>query len=442
MVGSLIAQESSPCKDVTYLELKKKKLDEMSDREYQYFLSKDTQCNEYLSSNKNLQSTISSDRINSLRTRKMLDISGLTSIYGITVLGDIMVDGGIDIPFIVIPVIGPFLAFIPSDEYYIEGFEVVLLISGFVQTGFLLDYIKDFKTGVKAELIKDIYKIQSYELDIEKEKVYKTVRIEESLYSEGLKAKIPDSVLMDLVYIYGWDIDFTHDIRPGDSYSLIYEEVLVNGLKKQNGDILIAEFINQGRKHIAIRYELQSGKSEYFSPDGKNVKKAFLRSPVKFSYISSRYDLKRKHPILHKIRAHTGVDYVAQRSSPVRATGDGTVVFSSRKGGYGNVVEIKHSEDYSTRYAHLNRFHSRAKLNRKVKQGQIIGYVGSTGMATGPHLHYEFHVNGKHTDPLKVKFPNANPIDSRERSKYLKHSETLVSVLRNYQSLNHLGYNL
>ena len=307
---------------------------------------------------------------------------------------------------------------------------------------FSIDYIKDFRTGVKAELIKDIYKIKSYELDIEKVKVYKTVRIEESLYSEGLKAKIPDSVLMDLVYIYGWDIDFTHDIRPGDSYSLIYEEVLVNGLKKLDGDILIAEFINQGKKHIAIRYELQSGKSEYFSPDGKNVKKAFLRSPVKFSYISDRYNLKRMHPILHKIRAHTGVDYAAQRGSPVRATGDGTVVFSSRKGGYGNVVEIKHSEDYSTRYAHLNKFHSRAKLNRKVKQGQIIGYVGSTGMATGPHLHYEFHVNGKHADPLKVKFPNANPIDSRERSKFLQHSESLVSVLRNYQSLSHLGYNL
>ncbi|MAS59359.1 MAG: peptidase M23 [Gammaproteobacteria bacterium] len=307
---------------------------------------------------------------------------------------------------------------------------------------FSIDYIKDFRTGVKAELIKDIYKIKSYELDIEKVKVYKTVRIEESLYSEGLKAKIPDSVLMDLVYIYGWDIDFTHDIRPGDSYSLIYEEVLVNGLKKLDGDILIAEFINQGKKHIAIRYELQSGKSEYFSPDGKNVKKAFLRSPVKFSYISDRYNLKRMHPILHKIRAHTGVDYAAQRGSPVRATGDGTVVFSSRKGGYGNLIEIKHSEDYSTRYAHLNKFHSRAKLNRKVKQGQIIGYVGSTGMATGPHLHYEFHVNGKHADPLKVKFPNANPIDSRERSKFLQHSESLVSVLRNYQSLSHLGYNL
>ena len=307
---------------------------------------------------------------------------------------------------------------------------------------FSIDYIKDFRTGVKAELIKDIYKIKSYELDIEKVKVYKTVRIEESLYSEGLKAKIPDSVLMDLVYIYGWDIDFTHDIRPGDSYSLIYEEVLVNGLKKLDGDILIAEFINQGKKHTAIRYELQSGKSEYFSPDGKNVKKAFLRSPVKFSYISDRYNLKRMHPILHKIRAHTGVDYAAQRGSPVRATGDGTVVFSSRKGGYGNLIEIKHSEDYSTRYAHLNKFHSRAKLNRKVKQGQIIGYVGSTGMATGPHLHYEFHVNGKHADPLKVKFPNANPIDSRERSKFLQHSESLVSVLRNYQSLSHLGYNL
>mgnify|MGYP001196630272 CR=1 FL=1 len=149
----------NPCEDSTYLELKKKKLDEMSDREYQYFLSKDTQCNEYLSSNKNLQSTISSDRINSLRTRKMLDISGLTSIYGITVLGDIMVDEGIDIPFIVIPVIGPFLAFIPSDGYDIEGFELVLLISGFVQTGFLIDYIRTSKK------IKKLSKNISYQIN-------------------------------------------------------------------------------------------------------------------------------------------------------------------------------------------------------------------------------------------------------------------------------------
>ena len=194
----------------------------------------------------------------------------------------------------------------------------------------------------------------------------------------------------------------------------------------------IAEFINQGKKHIAIRYELQSGKSEYFSPDGKNVKKAFLRSPVKFSYISSRYNLKRKHPILHKIRAHTGVDYAAQKDSPVRATGDGTVVFSSRKGGYGNLVEIKHSEDYSTRYAHLNSFHSRAKLNSKVKQGQIIGYVGSTGMATGPHLHYEVIVNGKKVNSRKLKLPSGKVLKDNERQLFEIHrikTDVLIAEL-------------
>ena len=302
-----------------------------------------------------------------------------------------------------------------------------------------INYIKNFRSGVKAELKEGIYQISSYELGIEKERIYKSVTIKDSLYSEGLKEGIPDSVLMDLVYIYGWDIDFTHDIRPGDSYSLIYEEVLVNGLKKKDGDILIAEFINQGRKHVVIRYELKAGNSEYFSPEGKNVKKAFLRSPVKFSYISSRYNLKRRHPILHKIRAHTGVDYAANRGTPVIATGDGTVVFAAKKGGYGNLVEIKHSEDYSTRYAHLDSFHKRTKINQKIQQGQILGYVGSTGMATGPHLHYEFHVNKKHTDPLKVKFPNAKPINRSEKIDYINHASILITDLRNYQSFDALS---
>jgi len=302
-----------------------------------------------------------------------------------------------------------------------------------------INYIKDFRSGVKAEIKGLAYQIESYELEIEKERIYKSVKIEDSLYSEGLKEGIPDSVLMDLVYIYGWDIDFTHDIRPGDSYSLIYEEVLVSGLKKKDGNILIAEFINQGRKYVAIRYGLKSGNSEYFSPEGKNVKKAFLRSPVKFSYISSRYNLKRRHPILHKIRAHTGVDYAAKRGTPVIATGDGTIVFAAKKGGYGNLVEIKHSEDYSTRYAHLDRFHKRVKINQKIQQGQVLGYVGSTGMATGPHLHYEFHVNKKHTDPLKVKFPNAKPINKNEKIDYINHASSLIADLRNYQSFESLS---
>ena len=298
-----------------------------------------------------------------------------------------------------------------------------------------LKYIKDYKSGVEATLQDDSYNIEPYELPLEKVNIYKKVLIEDSMYAAGLKAGIPDSVIMDIVYIYGWDIDFIHDIRPGDSYSLIYEEVLVEGQKEVDGNVLIAEFSNLGKLHTAIRYDLEPGRSEYFSPEGNNVKKAFLRSPVKFSYISSKYNLKRKHPILHTIRSHNGVDYAAKRGSPIRTTGDGTVSFAGVKNGCGNEVEIKHSEDYSTRYCHLERFSSRAKFGRKVKQGQTIGYVGSSGLATGPHLHYEFHVNGKHTNPLTVKFPDALPINENNREDYRMHANKLVSSLKNYQGL-------
>ena len=299
-----------------------------------------------------------------------------------------------------------------------------------------LNYIKDFKSGVRAEKRGEVYEIEEYELNTEKYRVFKNIEINNSLYVDGLKEGLPDSVIMDLVYIFGWDIDFVHDIRPGDSYSLIYEEVFVNGEKKLDGDILIAEFINRDRTHTAIRYKLQNGFSEYFSLEGGNVKKAFLRSPVKFSYISSSYNLKRRHPILHKIRAHTGVDYAASRGTPVRTTGDGTVVFADKKGGYGNLVEIKHTEDYSTRYAHLNKFHSKIKVGEKVNQSETIGYVGRTGTATGDHLHYEFRVNGKHTNPLTVKLPNAKPIHENDKDSYGLHAKKILADLKKYQNLS------
>ena len=299
-----------------------------------------------------------------------------------------------------------------------------------------LNYIKDFKSGVRAEKRGEVYEIEEYELNTEKYRVFKNIEINNSLYVDGIKEGLPDSVIMDLVYIFGWDIDFVHDIRPGDSYSLIYEEVFVNGEKKLDGDILIAEFINRDRTHTAIRYKLQNGFSEYFSLEGRNVKKAFLRSPVKFSYISSSYNLKRRHPILHKEKPHTGVDYAASRGTPVRTTGDGTVVFADKKGGYGNLVEIKHTEDYSTRYAHLNKFHSKIKVGKKVTQSETIGYVGRTGTATGDHLHYEFRVNGKHTNPLTVKLPNAKPIHENDKDSYGLHAKKILADLKKYQNLS------
>ena len=299
-----------------------------------------------------------------------------------------------------------------------------------------LVYLDDFESGVRAEKSESNYKIYKFKNKIEKVKVFKHVVIQDSMYVSGLKEGIPESVLMDVVYINGWDIDFTHDIRPGDTFSLIYEEIIVDGEKVLDGNVLITEFNNRRKKITSIRFDLEEGNSEYFSIDGVNVKKAFLRSPVKLSYISSKYNLRRKHPILHTIRSHNGVDYAASKGSPVRATGDGTIAFAEYNGGCGNEIKIKHSEDYTTRYCHLDRFNSRTKVGRKVKQGQTIGYVGSTGLATGPHLHYEFHVNGKHTDPLKVKFPNATPIKSSEKKKFNEIAYSLSNLLSNYKSIS------
>ena len=304
--------------------------------------------------------------------------------------------------------------------------------NGFLQKLF---YVDDFEKGVIAERKNNEFAISKYINEIEKVKVFKHVVIEDSMYMSGLREEIPDSVLMDLAYINGWDIDFTHDIQPGDNYSLIYEEIIVNGEKVVDGDILISEFNNKEKKYVAARFNIDRDNAEYFNPDGENVKKAFLRSPVEISYISSKYNLKRRHPVLHTIRAHKGVDYAANTGSPVRATGDGTVSFAQYNGGCGNEVKIKHSEDYETRYCHLDRFNPRTKVGRKVKQGQTIGYVGSTGLATGPHLHYEFHVNGKHTDPLKVRFPNASPIDSSQLTAFKTKFKSLQKELNNFQSL-------
>jgi len=309
---------------------------------------------------------------------------------------------------------------------------------GFNESGDLqhLSYEQKPTEGIRAELEDQTYKIFPYTKSTEAFQVYKEVIIEESLYQDGLKAGLPDSVIMDMAYIYGWDIDFTYDLRPGDSFSLIYEEVILDGVKIKDGDILIAKFNLKGKEFIATRFDQSNGKSEYFSPEGRNIKKAFLRSPVNFSYVSSRYNLKRKHPILYKIKAHTGVDYAASKGTPVIATGDGTIVYAATKGGYGNLIEIKHSEDYLTRYAHLNKFHKRSGLGKKIEQGQVIGYVGKSGMATGYHLHYEFHVNGKHTNPLTVKFPNARPVNKNEFSEYSMNYKNRLTQLNNFEKLS------
>ncbi len=234
--------------------------------------------------------------------------------------------------------------------------------------------------------------------------------INDSLFLAAQRAGLSDNITMELAAIFGWDIDFSLDIREGDRFTVIYEELYLHGDKLKDGNILAAEFVNRGKTYRAVRYTDASGKTEYYSPDGNNMRKEFLRSPVDFTRVSSRFSLGRKHPVLNKIRAHKGVDYAAPRGTPIRATGDGKIVFRGRKGGYGKAVIIEHGSRYSTLYAHMNNFARGAGSGKRVKQGQIIGYVGSTGLATGPHLHYEFRVNGVHRNPLTVKLPDASPL--------------------------------
>ena len=264
--------------------------------------------------------------------------------------------------------------------------------------------------------------------NVEKRMNHASAVIKSSLFEAGRDAGLSSQMVMELAHIFGWDIDFALDIREGDSFSVIYEEDYLNGSKLNDGPILAAEFVNHGHTYKAIRYTDASGRSDYYDPQGRSMRKAFLRTPVDFRRISSRFGM-RFHPILNRMRMHTGVDYAAPTGTPIKSTGDGKIIFIGRKGGYGKAIIIKHGGIYSTLYGHMSRFRRGMHVGKHVKQGQIIGYVGSTGRATGPHLHYEFRINGVFRNPLTVKLPNAKPINSAYRQDFEAHAQTLLSQL-------------
>ncbi|RRJ83548.1 peptidase M23 [Aestuariirhabdus litorea] len=253
--------------------------------------------------------------------------------------------------------------------------------------------------------------------------------INHSLFVAAQNAGMSENVTMKLANIFGWDIDFALDIRKGDSFRVIYEENFLEGEKISDGEIVAAQFINQGQVYTAVRYTDSKGRTDYYSPDGRSMRKAFLRSPVDFARISSRFNLSRKHPVLNKIRAHKGVDYAATTGTPIRAAGDGKVIHATLKGGYGKTVIIQHGQRYSTLYAHLSKYGRGIRSGKQVKQGQIIGYVGATGLATGPHLHYEFRENGVHVNPMTVKLPSAQPIPKQELAAFQSETQLLLSQL-------------
>jgi murein DD-endopeptidase MepM/ murein hydrolase activator NlpD len=253
--------------------------------------------------------------------------------------------------------------------------------------------------------------------------------INSSLFEAVENAGGHDQTAVALADIFGWDIDFVLDIQPGDSFAVSYQELYQDGVYVKDGPILAASFTNQGKQYRAVRYVDPDGNAHYYTPDGRSMHKAFLRAPLEFTRVSSGFNSARKHPILNLIRAHKGVDYAAPIGTPVRAAGDGRITYAGPKGGYGNVVEIDHSRSIVTVYGHLSRFAKGTRVGQHVTQGTVIAYVGMTGLATGPHLHYEYRVNGVFKNPQTVSLPDAESIDARLRDDFQTRTAPLLATL-------------
>ena len=254
--------------------------------------------------------------------------------------------------------------------------------------------------------------------------------IRSSLFSAADDVGLPDAITLALSDVFAGDIDFYHDLRQGDRFSVLYETRYVDGEAVDVGRIVAAEFVNQGIAHRAFLWQAPDGSEGYYAEDGKSTRKAFLLSPMEFSRITSGFTAARFNPFLQTMRAHRGIDFAAPMGTPIRTTGDGVVTFAGEQNGYGNVIMIQHTGDYSTVYAHLSRFATMAKTGAHVRQGDTIGYVGQTGWATGPHLHYEFRIGGEPRNPLAVDLPTALPVVADDRPAFMSAIAPLVAELQ------------
>ncbi|GJM14079.1 MAG: peptidase M23 [Pseudohongiella sp.] len=264
---------------------------------------------------------------------------------------------------------------------------------------------------------------------------FKVGTITDSLFMAGQREQIPAVTIMDMANIFGGVIDFILDPRAGDDFSILYEEKFLDGEFIGHGDILATQYTNQGKTFTAVRYIDEEGEVGYYNADGESMRKAFLRSPLDVFRISSNFNPRRRHPILNTIRAHKGTDYAAPRGTPIRATSDGQVTRASRNGSFGNLVIIKHAGGFETKYAHLSKYANGIKKGRRVRQGDIIGYVGTTGSATGPHLHYEFLMGGVHQNPRTIidKLPKAESIDPAEMDRFRTQT---ADLLKRFSDMN------
>jgi murein DD-endopeptidase MepM/ murein hydrolase activator NlpD len=277
-----------------------------------------------------------------------------------------------------------------------------------------------------------------YQKPIEIKNEFATATINSSFLNAGLKANIPKNVLQQIIHLFSWRIDFSRDIRKGDNFTVEYQNQYLDGKKIKTGDIIAAEFVNQGIHYYAIQYTDKTGESQYYNSNGASVRKAFLRRPVNTGYISSPFNMHRRHPILGYTRPHTGTDFATNYGTPIHATGDGRVMFLGRKGGYGRTIMLRHGSNIVTLYAHMSRFAKNLKSGQYVKENQVIGYVGTSGLSTGPHVHYEFRINNKFYDPMKVNLPSAAPVPKNERMNFTKTANDVIEQLNEYRR-NTLG---
>ncbi len=256
-----------------------------------------------------------------------------------------------------------------------------------------------------------------------------TATIDSSLFQAAEAADISDMVALKLANVFAWDIDFVLDIREGDRFTVAYEQIYQDGKYLRDGEVLAAEFVNSGKVYRAVRFAADTGAAGYYTPEGLPMRKAFLRAPVEFTRVSSVFNPHRMHPILNRIRGHMGTDYAAPTGTPVHAAGDGRISFAGRRGGYGNAVVLAHSNSVSTLYGHMSRFARHIRIGTHVLQGDVIGYVGMTGLATGPHLHYEYLVNGVHKNPQTVQLPGAEPLRADTLQKFRHLTAPLLADL-------------
>jgi murein DD-endopeptidase MepM/ murein hydrolase activator NlpD len=294
--------------------------------------------------------------------------------------------------------------------------------------------------ALEFERIGDAFVGREVTQEPERTTAYKHATIDHSLFVSSQRAGLNDALTMRLAHIFQWDIDFVLDIRKGDEFYVLYEELYLGEEFIGPGEILAAEFINQGDSYQALLYTDENGESGYYSPEGNNMRKAFLRAPVEFSRISSNFNLRRVHPLFKRTMPHRGIDYAAPSGTPIIAAGEGTVTSASRSKANGNFVVIKHGEQFVTKYLHLSKFARGIRRGARVKQSQIIGYVGATGWANGPHLHYEFLVNGIHKNPRTVKLPDVAPIRGDELPRFNNQATPLISRLESYKQQTQLAF--